>query len=108
MIVFAAPAVATLFTPEHVLAMGGAIFVAGAALLPGGSPLGLLMLMPGFLLALAGITSLPAVESPVWVRLIGTAVSLVVAVYLALVGGVVAGFIALALALVIVVMNSKG
>jgi hypothetical protein len=100
--------VATLFTPEHVLAMGGAIFVAGAALLPGGSPLGLLMLMPGFLLALAGITSLPAVESPVWVRLIGTAVSLVVAVYLALVGGVVAGFIALALALVIVVMNSKG
>jgi hypothetical protein len=107
MVVFAAPSVVTLLTSEHVLAMGGAMFVAGAALLPGGNLLGLLMLVPGLLLALAGITSLPAVESPVWIRLIGSAVVLVVAAYAALVGGAVAGSIALALAVVIVVVNSR-
>ncbi|MGH8949134.1 MAG: hypothetical protein ACRDXF_09780 [Acidimicrobiia bacterium] len=108
MVVFAAPAVGTLFASQQALAMGGAMFVAGAVLLPGGNVLGLLMLIPGFLLVWAGITSLPGVETSVWIRLTGTAVALVMAVYLALDGGVVAGSIALTLALVVVVVNSRG
>ena len=83
MAVFAAPAVATLLAPEHVLALGGAMFVAGAALMSGGNLLGLLMLMPGVLLVLAGVTFRPAREAPVWMRLIGNTAALVLAMYLA-------------------------
>ena len=54
--VFAAPPVATLLAPEYVLALGGAMFVTGAALMSGGNLLGPLMLMPGVLLVLAGVT----------------------------------------------------
>jgi len=108
MVVFAAPAVGTLFASQQALAMGGAMFVAGAVLLPGGNVLGLLMLIPGFLLVWAGMTSLSGVESPMWIRLTGIAVALVMAGYLALDGGVVTGSIAVALSLVIVVVNSRG
>ena len=107
MVVFAAPAVSILFVPQHALAMGGAMVVAGAALLPGGSPLGLLMLIPGVAIAWAGTRLRPVVESPGWMRLIGTAIALVAAVYLALEAGVVTGPIALILALVVGVANSR-
>ena len=82
------------------------MIVAGAALLPGGSPLGFLMLVPGVALAWAGTRLRPVVEVPGWTRLIATAVA-VVAVYLALDEGVVTGLIALILAVVISVANSR-
>ena len=106
MFVFAAPAVITLRAPKRALAMGGAMIVAGAALLPGGNLLGLLMLIPGVVLAWAGIRSRPAVEAPGWMRLIGTAIALVAAVYFALDEGVMTGLIALILALVVTMVNS--
>ena len=105
MVVSAAPAVSTLRAPKQALAMGGAMFVAGVALLPGGNPIGLLMLVPGALVMLIGIRSRPAVEAPEWIRLVGTAFALVVAVYLALDGGIVAGLIALVLAVVVTMVN---
>ena len=83
------------------------MIVAGAALLPGGSPLGLLMLVPGVAIAWAGTRLRPVVEVPGWTRLIATAVALMVAVYLALDEGVVTGLIALILAVVISVANSR-
>ena len=107
MVVFAAPAVSTLRSPKQALAMGGAMFVAGAALLPGGNLLGLLMLMPGIAIAWAGIRSRPAVPSPGWMRLIATALALVVAVYFALEEGVMTGLIAMVLAIVVGVVNSR-
>jgi hypothetical protein len=107
MVVFAAPAVSTLRAPKRALAMGGAMIVAGAALLPGGSPLGLLMLVPGVAIAWAGTRLRPVVEMPGWTRLIATSVALMVAVYLALDEGIVTGLIALILAVVISVANSR-
>jgi len=83
------------------------MFVAGAALLPGGNLLGLLMLMPGIAIAWAGIRSRPAVPSPGWMRLIATALALVVAVYFALEEGVMTGLIAMVLAIVVGVVNSR-
>lgn len=83
------------------------MIVAGAALLPGGNPLGLLMLVPGVAIAWAGTRLRPVVEAPGWIRLIATAVALIVAVYLALDEGVVTGLVALVLALVVGVMNSR-
>ena len=107
MLVFAAPAISTLRAPKQALTMGGAMIVAGAALLPGGSPLGLLMLMPGVVLAWTGIRSRPVVEAPGWTWQIGTAIALVAAVYFALDEAVVTGLIALGLAVVISVANSR-
>jgi hypothetical protein len=107
MVVFAAPALSTLRAPKRALAMGGAMIVAGAALLPGGSPLGLLMLVPGVAIAWAGTRLRPVVEGPGWVRLIATAFALVTAVFLALDGGVVTGLVALMIAVVISVANSR-
>jgi len=107
MVVSAAPAVSTLRAPKQALAMGGAMFVAGVALLPGGNPIGLLMLVPGALVMLAAIRARPAVEAPEWIRLVGTAFALVVAVYLALDGGIMAGLIALVLAVVVGVVNPR-
>jgi hypothetical protein len=107
MVVFAAPAVSTLRAPKQALVMGGAMFVAGVALLPGGNLLGLLMLMPGVVLAWAGIRARPAVEAPGWMRLIATAIALVAAVYLAFDESVVTGLIALVLAVVVGVVNSR-
>ena len=83
------------------------MIVAGAALLPGGSPLGLLMLMGGVVLAWAGIRSRQVVEAPGWMWLIGIAIALVAAVYFALDEAVVTGLIALGLAVVISVANSR-
>jgi len=83
------------------------MFVAGAALLPGGNLLGLLMLLPGVVLAWAGIRSRPVVEAPGWMPLIGTAIALVAAVYFAFDEAVVTGLIALILAVVISVANSR-
>ena len=107
MVVFAAPAVSTLFVPQRALAVGGAMIIAGAALLPGGSPLGLLMLMPGIAIGWAGIRSRPADPSPGWMRLIATAIALVAAVYLALDEGVMTGLMAIVLAIVAGVVNSR-
>jgi hypothetical protein len=107
MFVFATPAAATFLAPEHVLAMGGAMFVAGLALLPGGNLIGLLLLVPGALIMLAGIRSRPVVERPEWIRLVSTAIALVVGVYLALDGGVITCLIALALAVVVTLVNSR-
>jgi len=107
MVVFASPAISTLRAPKQALAMGGAMFVAGAALLPGGNLLGLLMLLPGVVLAWAGIRSRPVVEAPGWMPLIGTAIALVAAVYFAFDEAVVTGLIALILAVVISVANSR-
>jgi len=107
MVVFAAPAVSTLRAPKRALAMGGAMIVAGAALLPGGSPLGLLMLVPGVAIASAGTRLRPVVEAPGWIRLIGTAIGLVAAVYFALDEGIMTGLIALILALVVGVVNAR-
>jgi hypothetical protein len=107
MVVFAAPAVSAWVLPEHALAMGGAMIVAGATLLPGGNLLGLLMLVPGVAIAWAGTRWRPVVQGPEWMRLIGTAVPLVAAVYLALEEGVVTGLIALILALVVGLVNSR-
>ena len=107
MVVFASPAVSTLRAPKQALAMGGAMIVAGAALLPGGNLLGLLMLMPGIVLAWAGIRSRPVVEEPGWMRLIGTAIALVAAVYFAFDEAVVSGLIALILAAVVAISNSR-
>ena len=107
MAVFAAPAVATLLAPEHVIALGGAMFVTGAALISGGNLLGPLMLMPGVLLLLAGVTHRPAREAPVWIRLIGNTAALVLAMYLATSPGVITWLIAMGLAFVISVANSR-
>ena len=106
-VVFAAPAVITLRAPKQALAMGGAMFVAGAAFLPGGNLLGLLMLIPGVVLAWAGNRERQVVEAPGWMRLIGTAIALVAALYFAVDEGVVTGLIALSLAVVVGVVNSR-
>ena len=108
MAVFAAPAVATLLAPEHVLALGGAMFVAGAALMSGGNLLGPLMLMPGVLLVLAGVTFRPAREAPVWMRLIGNTAALVLAMYLAISPGMISWLIAMAVAFGVTLANSIG
>ncbi len=107
MAVFAAPGIATLLAPERVLALGGAMLVAGAALMPGGNLLGLFMLVPGALLMLAGAIYQPARETPVWMRLIGNAAALVLAVYLAISPGMISWLIAMGLAVVIAVANSR-
>ena len=83
------------------------MFVAGAALLPGGNLLELFMLMPGVVLAWAGIRSRPVVEAPRWMRLIGTAIALVAAVYFAFDEAVVSGLIALIIAAVVAKPNSR-
>ncbi|HJQ90425.1 MAG TPA: hypothetical protein VJ950_01845 [Acidimicrobiia bacterium] len=106
MVVFAAPAVSTLRAPKRAMTMGGAMCVAGAALLPGGNLLGLLMLMPGVVLAWAGIKARPGVEAG-WMRLTGTAIALVAGVYFAFDQGVVTRLIALILAVVVGVVNSR-
>jgi hypothetical protein len=105
--VFAGPAVASLLAPEYVLALGGAMFVTGAALMSGGNLLGPLMLMPGVLLLLAGLTVRPAREAPVWMRLIGNTAALVLAMYLAISPGVMTWLIALVIAAVVAVANSR-
>jgi len=56
---------------------------------------------------LAAIRARPAVEAPEWIRLVGTAFALVVAVYLAFDGGIMAGLIALVLAVVVGVVNPR-
>ncbi|HYJ23618.1 MAG TPA: hypothetical protein VE027_01320 [Acidimicrobiia bacterium] len=107
MLVFGAPAISTLRAPKQALTMGGAMIVAGAALLPGGSPLGFLMLMPGLVVAWAGLRSRQVVEAPGWMWLIGIAIALVAAVYFALDEAVVTGLIALILVVVISGANSR-
>jgi len=107
MAVLAAPGIATLMAPERVLALGGAMLVAAATLLPGGNLLGLFMLMPGVMLVIAGATFGPARETPVWMRLIGNAAALVLAVYLAISPGMISWLIALGLAVGITLANSR-
>ena len=83
------------------------MIVAGAALLPGGSPLGLLILVPGVAIAWAGTRLRPVVEAPGWMRLIGTAIALVTAVFLVLDGGVVTSLVALVIAAFVAMSNSR-
>ena len=108
MAVFAAPAVSTLVAPERALSVGCAMFVAGAALLPGGNLLGLLMLIPGVVLASAGIRARPAVQAPGWMWPIGNAAVLVLAVFLAVDPRMISWLIAMGLAVGVTLANSIG
>lgn len=98
MVVLAAPAIGALLAPEHATAFGGGMFVAGAATLPGGNQIGLIMLVPGLLLMLAGAAHRPPLTPALLIRMVLSALALALGVYMALDTGLVAGLVALLLA----------
>jgi hypothetical protein len=86
-LLFAAPSLAVLAAPSNlqsVLALGGGMIVAGAALTPGGNPLGWPMAAVGFLLLAAAVGSRFVVGWLLLGRLFVTAAVLIAAFYLAL------------------------
>ncbi|GBD84256.1 hypothetical protein BMS3Abin02_00646 [bacterium BMS3Abin02] len=102
--VFAAPPIGVLISPVNaasMVALGGAMFVAGAATTPGGNLLGPIMMAPGLLLLLVGASHRPPLTAALIGRFLLYAIALVVGVVLALGTGVLTGLGALLVAAVV-------
>jgi hypothetical protein len=109
--VFAAAPIAALARgadSASLVALGGGMMVAGAATMPGGNLLGPVMVFAGVILLLVGSSTRPKLTAGIMGRLLAYAISLGLAVWLALGTMALSGIVSLVLALAVATSTRWG